>query len=66
MSNLSAIRERIDIVELIGESVKLRRSGRGYSGFCPFHPNEKTPSFYVWADTQRWRCFGACNTGGDV
>lgn len=66
MSNLNAIRERIDIVELIGESVKLRRSGRGYSGFCPFHPNEKTPSFYVWADTQRWRCFGACNTGGDV
>ena len=66
MSNLNAIRERIDIVELIGESVKLRRSGRGYSGFCPFHPNDKTPSFYVWPDTQSWRCFGACNTGGGV
>jgi len=46
--------------------VELRRSGRSYSGFCPFHANTRTPSFAVWPETGTWRCFGECNDGGDV
>ena len=34
--------------------------------FCPFHPNTKTPAFYVFPESQTWRCFGACAEGGDV
>lgn len=61
------IKARINAVELIGEMVKLRRSGRTYTGLCPFHVHVKnTPSFVVWPDTGSWRCFGQCNEGGDI
>jgi len=66
MSLIEEIKARLDIVEIIGETVKLRRSGKNYIGFCPFHHNVRTPAFVVFPDTQTWRCFGACNTGGDV
>ncbi len=65
MSQIDDIKSRIDIVDLIGETVKLRRTGKNYSGLCPFH-NEKTPSFIVSPDRQTWRCFGQCNEGGDI
>jgi len=58
------IRSRIDIVELIGATVNLRKSGQDYKGLCPFH-SEDTPSFYVRPGIQRYHCFG-CGKTGDV
>jgi len=59
-----AIRNATDIVQLIGERVRLRRVGTRWSGLCPFH-QEKTPSFTVNPERQIWHCFG-CSKGGDV
>ena len=58
------IRNRIDLVELVGERVKLTRSGKKWKGLCPFHA-EKTPSFYVDSELQLFHCFG-CKKGGDI
>lgn len=67
MSSTDEIKARIDIVDLVSEAgVKLRRSGRNYIGFCPFHSNTRTPAFVVWPETGTWRCFGECNEGGDI
>ena len=66
MNNIEEIKNRIDIVDLISENVKLRRSGKNYTGFCPFHSNTRTPAFVVWPETGTWRCFGECNEGGDI
>ncbi len=67
MSTIDEVKSRIDIVELVNESgVKLRKSGRNYTGFCPFHANKNTPAFVVWPESGTWRCFGECNEGGDV
>ncbi len=66
MSVIDEVKERIDILDVIGETVKLRKSGKNYTGFCPFHANTRTPAFAVFADSGTWRCFGACNEGGDV
>lgn len=66
MSVIDEIKDRIDIVDLVSESVELRRAGRNHTGFCPFHHNVNTPSFVVFPDTQTWKCFGECDEGGDV
>lgn len=58
------IRSGNDIVDVVGQYVKLKRSGSSYVGLCPFH-NEKTPSFHVNQDGQYFHCFG-CGVGGDV
>ena len=55
---------RTDIVELIGQDVKLKRSGANYQGLCPFH-SEKTPSFNVSPSKQLYYCFG-CHAGGNA
>ncbi|MEN4099572.1 MAG: DNA primase [Anaerolineaceae bacterium] len=66
MSVIDDIKSRIDIIDLVSETVKLRRSGKSYSGFCPFHPNARTPAFVVFPESATWRCFGQCNEGGDI
>ena len=67
MTVVDDIKSRIDLVELISETVKLRKSGRTYTGLCPFHAHKNnTPSFAVWPESGNWRCFGQCNEGGDA
>ena len=66
MTVTDEIKNRIDIVDIVSETVKLRRSGKSLSGFCPFHPNSRTPAFVVFPDSGTWRCFGQCNEGGDI
>ncbi|NPV87455.1 MAG: DNA primase [Anaerolineae bacterium] len=66
MSVIDEIKSRIDIVDLVSETVKLRRSGKSFTGFCPFHSNTRTPAFVVFPDSGTWRCFGQCNEGGDI
>lgn len=61
---IEAIKDRADIVDLIGSYVTLKRAGSNYGGLCPFH-NEKTPSFTVFPDSQSFFCFG-CEAGGDA
>ena len=65
MSTVDEIKDRLNIVDVISENVKLRRSGSSYSGFCPFHDNKRTPALAVFAETGTWHCFG-CGEGGDV
>lgn len=67
MSTIDEVKAKIDIVDLVSEAgVKLRHTGKNYTGFCPFHDNKHTPAFVVWPETGTWRCFGACNEGGDI
>lgn len=66
MSVVDEIKSRIDIVDLVGQTVKLRRTGKNYIGFCPFHQNTRTPAFVVFPESQSWRCFGQCAEGGDL
>ncbi|HUV15233.1 MAG TPA: DNA primase [Pelolinea sp.] len=66
MNTVDEIKNRLDIVDIISENVRLRKSGKNYTGFCPFHANTRTPAFVVFADSGTWRCFGECNEGGDI
>lgn len=66
MSIADEIKSKVDIVDFVSDSVTLRKTGKNYTGFCPFHQNTKTPSFVIFPDTQTWRCFGACADGGDI
>jgi len=61
---LNAVRDRVDIVDLIGRHVGLKKAGRTWKGLCPFH-SEKTPSFIVSPERGTYHCFG-CGEGGNV
>lgn len=61
---VNQVRAAVDIIDVVGEYVQLRKSGRAFLGLCPFH-SEKSPSFNVNAERQFFHCFG-CGAGGDV
>lgn len=61
---INQIREAVDIVDLIGEYVQLKKQGRNYFGLCPFH-GENSPSFSVSTEKQIFHCFG-CGAGGNI
>jgi DNA primase len=60
----SEIKSKLSVVDVVGESVALKRAGSVYKGLCPFHA-EKTPSMVVTPDRETWHCFG-CGEGGDI
>ena len=65
MSAIEEVKQKTDIVEIIGQYTTLKKAGKNLTALCPFH-SEKHPSFFVYPEQQSWHCFGACNTGGDV
>lgn len=64
MDQVAQIREKIDIIGFLSESLTLKKAGRNFKAVCPFH-NEKSPSFMVSPERQSWHCFG-CGKGGDI
>lgn len=64
MDDVDQIKQKIDLVELIGGYIPTKRAGRNFKANCPFH-NEKSPSFVISPERQIWHCFG-CQKGGDV
>ncbi len=65
MGVLDEIKSRIDIADLIGREVELRRAGRLYKGVCPFHP-DRNPSFFVYPDQWTYHCFGCGAHGSGI
>ena len=63
-AKIEEVRAAIDLVDIVGDYVQLKRSGSRYKGLCPFH-DEKTPSFSVDPDKNLYHCFG-CKAGGDA
>ena len=65
-SPIAQIKANNRVEDVADRFTQLRRSGNGLRGKCPLHHEQRGQSFYIWPESQRWRCFGACATGGDV
>ena len=65
-SNAERIRATVPIEELAAKYTHLMPSGGNYRAKCPLHNETHGASFYIYTQARRWRCFGACATGGDV
>ena len=61
IADIDQILDRVDLVEMIGRRVQLKKSGKSYTACCPFH-GEKTPSFHVHRDKGFYHCFGSVHT----
>src|SRR3954466_852003 len=64
-ASIQEVMNRADIVDVIGQFVKLKRRGTNYIGNCPFH-NEKTPSFTVSPSKEIYKCFGCGKSGNTI
>src|SRR6185312_15279336 len=58
------VKSKLSVVDVVGDTVSLKKAGTTYKGLCPFH-GEKTPSFVVTPGRDSWHCFG-CGLGGDI
>ena len=65
LQTIEQIKNRIDIIDVVGEYVKLKKRGANYLGLCPFH-NEKTPSFTVSPAKELYKCFGCGKSGNSI
>lgn len=64
-NSIERVKNAIDIIDVVGDFVKLKKKGSNYTGNCPFH-NEKTPSFYVSQPKEIYKCFGCGKSGNAI